>query len=335
MQGKRIVYIDWLKAFTIFLVLLGHSVQKFSVDDGLNPLLGMGAFHMSLFMTLSGFFLGKMLDRGLRYILITRSRQLLLPVFSFSVVVFVVAWLFPSLDVREGRDFVAYLTGGDMWFLKYLFIGTVLAYVTDRIFRIRAVAAMLPPALLMALSRVGIFRYYPFLWLGYYVHKHNATIDRHMRWLLPVSFAAFVVLQSFWDFDYDYTYYRFLTIKHGIEFSWPDFVVVTYRFVLGSVASLAFICLFKSIPWDIVERRLPSFSRFCQNAGKRTLGIYCLQIYLLEDVGRCLPHHPDYGVMANAAIVVGVAIAEFVLCSAIVGLMERNRITRLLFLGQR
>ena len=84
MQTGRIVYIDWLKAFTIFLVLLGHSVAKFSVSGALTPILFMGAFHMPLFMMLSGFF------------------------------------------------------------------------------RIRVLAAVLPASLLISLSRVGIFVYYPY-----------------------------------------------------------------------------------------------------------------------------------------------------------------------------
>lgn len=334
MQTGRIVYIDWLKAFTIFLVLLGHSVAKFSVSGALTPILFMGAFHMPLFMMLSGFFLGKSLDRGLKFILLTRSRQLLLPVLSFSLMVFAVAKLIPILDVTEGLDFFAYIAGGDMWFLKYLYAGTLLAYVSDRIFRIRVLAAVLPASLLISLSRVGIFVYYPYLWLGYYVHKYEHIITRHLKWLLPLSLVTFLILLQFWKFDYEFPYYRILTIKHGVSFSWYDCLVVTFRFAIGAIGSLAFVCMFKKIRWDNIEKRFPAFSKFCLNAGKHTLGIYCLQIYLLEDVGRSVTM-PACGVVADVVIVFGVAIAEFVVCNLIVGLMEKCRLTRLLFLGQR
>lgn len=334
MQTGRIVYIDWLKAFTIFLVLLGHSAQKFSVSGVLTPIFYVGAFHMPLFMMLSGFFLGKSLDRGLKFILFTRSRQLLLPVLSFSVMVFAVAKFIPILDVTEGLDFFAYITGGDMWFLKYLYAGTLLAYVSDRIFRIRILAAVLPASLLISLSRVGIFVYYPYLWLGYYVHKYEHIITRHLRWLLPVSFIIFAILLLLWNFDYEYPYYRILTIKNGVYFSSYDCLIVIFRFAIGAIGSLAFVCMFKKIRWDNIEMRFPAFSKFCLNAGKRTLGIYCLQIYLLEDVGRCVTL-PEHSALADVAIVFGVAVAEFMVCNILVGLMEKCKHIRLLFLGQR
>lgn len=335
MQVRRIVYIDWLKAFAIFLVLLGHSIQKLSaggVMDGLFDFIY--SFHMPLFMMLSGFFLAKSLDCGIKRFLITRSRQLLLPVLSFSVVAFAVSKTIPYLDITDGLGFFAYLVGGDMWFLKYLFVCTLIAYLSDRLFRIRFLAAVIPSVLLVSLSRVGIFRIHPFLWMGYYIHKYEKTIFRHTKWLLPVAVAVFIFLLHFWQMKYDTPHFRFVTIKHGISLSWYDLGVVVYRFAIGVFGSLVFLCIFKIIRWDAVEKRFHAFSTFCLNAGRRTLGIYCLQVYLLEDVARCVTL-PAHGIVADVAIVSGVAVAEFIMCNILVGLMEKCRLTRLLFLGQR
>lgn len=68
MYVKRITYIDWLKAFAIFLVLLGHSIQNLSAAGMMDGLHGfIYSFHMPLFMMLSGFFLTKSLDNGIKH----------------------------------------------------------------------------------------------------------------------------------------------------------------------------------------------------------------------------------------------------------------------------
>lgn len=334
MQTKRIVYIDWLKAFAIFLVLLGHSVEELSTAGRSNNLFRfIYSFHMPLFMMLSGFFLAKSLDNGIKHLLITRSRQLLLPVLSFSVMIFAVSLLVPSLELTDGLGFFGYLTGMDMWFMKYLFVCTLIAYLSDRIFRIRALAATIPSFLLVSISRVGMFRIHPFLWMGYYIHKYEKTVSRHLKWLLLVTFVGFVLLYLFWDTKYDLPHYRLVTIKHGIFFSWYNLGVVIYRFAVGAFGSLAVWCIFKMVKWEYVEKRFHRFSTFCLNAGKRTLGIYCLQIYLLQDVASRITL-PDHSAYVNAVIVFGVAIAEFVILNILVGLIEKNVLTRLLFLGQ-
>lgn len=335
MYVKRITYIDWLKAFAIFLVLLGHSIQNLSAAGMMDGLHGfIYSFHMPLFMMLSGFFLTKSLDNGIKHFLINRSRQLLLPVLSFSVTAFAVSKAIPSLDITEGLGFFDYLTGGDMWFLKYLFVCTFIAYISDRIFRIRALAAVIPSFLLISLSRVGIFRIHPFLWLGYYIHKYEKDIYRHVKWLLPVTIIAFAILFQFWNMEYDTPHFRFVTIKHGMSVSWYDFGVVAYRFAIGALGSLGAWCIFKMVKWDYIEKRFHRFSTFCLNAGKRTLGIYCLQIYLLEDVASRITL-PEHNALVNVAIVFGVAIAEFIILNLFVGLIERTPLARLLFLGQR
>ena len=53
---ERNPLIDVLKGFTIILVVIGHACQWFSGDDRSQPLYTtIYAFHMPLFMFLSGY----------------------------------------------------------------------------------------------------------------------------------------------------------------------------------------------------------------------------------------------------------------------------------------
>ena len=64
--GKRIAYIDFLKAFAIATVLLGHSVEQLSGDAFWDhPIWSfLYSFHMPLFMFVSGLFFKSSLRKG-------------------------------------------------------------------------------------------------------------------------------------------------------------------------------------------------------------------------------------------------------------------------------
>lgn len=52
--AERIVYIDCLRAFAIFLVTLGHVIEQLGYKD--DPLYAfIYSFHMPLFMAISGY----------------------------------------------------------------------------------------------------------------------------------------------------------------------------------------------------------------------------------------------------------------------------------------
>ena len=67
-MGKRIEYLDFLKFFAIFSVLLGHSTEQISADlfwD--HPLWeSIYSYHMPLFMFLCGFFLPFIAQKAVR-----------------------------------------------------------------------------------------------------------------------------------------------------------------------------------------------------------------------------------------------------------------------------
>ncbi len=88
MVRSRLEWMDVLKLYAIFLVLWGHSIQYFLSSEYYDePVFRfIYSFHMPLFMTISGFFGAKLTTRKFTDVLIRKSRQLLLPVFSFSLI---------------------------------------------------------------------------------------------------------------------------------------------------------------------------------------------------------------------------------------------------------
>lgn len=322
----RIAYLDNLKAFTIFCVVMGHSIQCFDNAGVLGWLYGaIYSFHMPLFMMISGFFLSRLFNMRIDKVIVRKARQLLLPVLSFSLVAFAVSLLTP-FDVLGGLDYLQYVFGGDMWFLKYLFACILMACVSKLIFRKTVIAALVPAIVLISVSRVGIFRIYPFLWFGFCLHHYDYLVKRYAKMLLLVSLPLFVVSLWFWNVEYDYPHYRWITVKHGVSFDWTALAVVAFRFWIGAVGSLFFITLFRLCGGGK--------SRMSQCIGTRTLGIYCLQIYLLEHPADYLPSLR----MSDAALIVFVffvAVVETLLCAGVTALLERNRYTSLLFLGRR
>lgn len=68
--------------------------------------------------------------------------------------------------------------------------------------------------------------------------------------------------------------------------------------------------------------------------GKRTLGIYCLQIYLLEHASPYYPHLRLYGI-GNIVYVLLLTIAFTSLCVAVVWLLEKSKLASFLFLGKK
>ena len=64
--GKRVAYIDFLKAFAIATVLLGHSVEQLSGDAFWDHPIWtfLYSFHMPLFMFVSGLFSSRRCGRA-------------------------------------------------------------------------------------------------------------------------------------------------------------------------------------------------------------------------------------------------------------------------------
>ena len=88
--GGRVLSLDLLKLFAIYLVLYGHCVQQFltapAVENGVYSTIY--SFHMPLFMMISGYFSASSIRLEAKEFFKKKVVGLLLPVFSWSVILF-------------------------------------------------------------------------------------------------------------------------------------------------------------------------------------------------------------------------------------------------------
>lgn len=331
--GQRIFYLDAAKCFAIFCVVLGHVIQWTCPTD---PYLTnttfefVYAFHMPLFMTVSGFFIGRTFDMSLAAFLHSRARRLLLPVLSFCTVYFLSYMLLHGLTGRgEPLNFFALLLGGDMWFLKYLFAGSCVLWLSHRMSS-RVWLMLLPTVLLFVLTRATVFRLIPYLWLGYFLYEHREQVVRWRYPLLALSFCGFAFFLYFWHGAYDspirFLYFDGLTPRLDTFFAWAVFV----RLGVGLSGSLFFLMLFHAAGSWI--ERLPVGQGLAM-IGKDTLGIYCLQIYLLEHYLAVVWPLQLAGTFALPLQLL-LSVAILWVCDMLTRLLRSHPLTAMLFLGE-
>ena len=87
MPKHRILYIDILKLFTIYLVIWGHAIMHFQPNYGDSTIFQLiYSFHMPLFMMLSGYFAVSSMELDVKTFFVKKFRQLLLPCISWGIV---------------------------------------------------------------------------------------------------------------------------------------------------------------------------------------------------------------------------------------------------------
>ena len=128
---KRDTYIDWLKGFAIFTVVLGHCWMR------TNAMYWMiYRFHMVLFMTLSGYLFNG--SRDFKTFVIRKAKSLMLPFLMYSLLSVVISMLFLGGGFRDipsyllgiifgGRFCLAY-NNFTLWYIPLMFIASVIMY---------------------------------------------------------------------------------------------------------------------------------------------------------------------------------------------------------------
>lgn len=150
----RIIWLDIVKLFAIFLVVYGHCIQQF--DDHYKEsslFVAICSFHMPLFMMLSGYVLNYNKLLNYKVVLTKRFCQLILPSLFWITIIYVIE---NAIGVRH-LPFSRALWYG-LWFLKSLFVCTILLVVPQQIFRHKYFSLTIS----LILSQITVF--IPYLW---------------------------------------------------------------------------------------------------------------------------------------------------------------------------
>lgn len=280
---NRVAKWDNAKAILIFLVVFGHSIITF-IDNELmrSVFLWITAFHMPLFMFLTGLFSKSFVrsekfrgDKIASYVLLYFFMKLLIHI---------------SLGfVRSWGTFRWTSEGGTPW---YIFVTAVFMTVTfllkkfnpKKIFVITVILALFVGYIKeigdeFMLSR--IFVYYPYFFLGYMTDR-DKLLGFINKWQIKLASAfvmiAFTFVIFYFGDDIFSLRYVFTGNNAYAEFGsdWKNYGIFLRAgcYIGSSLVSLAFLSL-------IPTKRIP----FISYIGTKTLTIYALHrpvLYILQ-----------------------------------------------------
>ena len=333
---KRIAYIDFLKAFAIATVLLGHSVEQLSGDAFWDhPIWSfLYSFHMPLFMFVSGLFFKSALRKDFRTVLGGKLVQLGLPsvsAFLVGLAILKVMGVTAIADLCEA-SFAGFMNA--VWFLKCLFLCIVIMWPAVKVFRHDVLAAVVVSMLVLLVPGgeiVNLNFMLPCFCLGFVCGSREETLDRHRRALAVLALVAFLGMLPFWSGRL--TVYmvptRVLSLS-PFSFDLSNLGLSVYRLAIGFAGALVFYLAAPAVHRLIAGGK---FDAFCQTVGSATLGVYVVQTFLLEILVHSLSIRLP--VWQSCLVAPVLAIVELFACLGVVCLFRRWKVTRLLFLGER
>ena len=246
MNTSRIEYLDFVKLFTIYLVILGHviamMVNGYEVGGRLYSFIY--SFHMPLFMLLSGYFVsGSTIKKSFVDFLQTKIRQLILPVVTCTSIVCLYLYLWR--DVADYRSEVI----GNSWFLKTLFVYYVLFYLLKKI-HINDWALFIFSCMLLFIfpgcSSLQVNLLFPYFWGGYFCRKYKTFERIRGNWHYALCFSAIFIVS--------YCLQRNLYIPNYIEINISNIQskghLILFRYIValsGSMSVISVIALFYKI----------------------------------------------------------------------------------------
>lgn len=207
MQKKEIDWLYIVKAFAIFLVVLGHNDSKITT--------WIYSFHMPLFFFVSGYLFSVKKDIPVWEFIIKKGRALLMPHFIFSIGLFIfwfiigrkygnplsqtysVFWNFIGILYAQKIEWMDW--GVFMWFLPCLFVVTIAYFFISRL-------AIIYQMLVLVVS----------MFIGFGLSKYQFDYI----WSLDTAFTAIV----FYGIGY--------ISKHEISFELPVSKLILYIGIL-------------------------------------------------------------------------------------------------------
>jgi fucose 4-O-acetylase-like acetyltransferase len=322
----RIQSLDAIKAFAIFLVVLGHMLQKCVLNADDNYLFKLiYSFHMPLFIFISGFVSFR--NDGLKdKYLSNKFIGLILPYFSWMLVEIFISLFNSKIDFKAKLiEFLLYPDNG-LWFLWVLFWMQCILYICFKVskkhyFLLLALFYLIyfSVVFLSGIDNVFCVKTFAFLFpifmLGFICNKYIIYYKRIIsKWWL--FFPVLLVLSYFWH----------RTEKINIPNVALNPVLLTYLYktligLIGIIVSFGFFSMFNN------------FNKMLLMAGRNTLPIYAMNFILINWVGFVLFYFQNIIMFYLAMVFITLLI---IVCSLSVDFyLKKNKILGLLFFGNK
>lgn len=290
-KKHRIMSFDLLKLFAMYLVIWGHCIMWLLSSESSDNMVFriLNAFHVSLFMMISGYFAVSSIKLPPIKFFNKKFRQLIYPCFVWGLLIllFVYYLLYRNsscLDDINGFSIKQLLVDlywySDFWFLKSCFICYCLLYLGSHLGLKTIYWILLTLLVSQFISPFFVSFMYPSFILGY-VMKEFQSYRLFIKQKALLIFSIFIFMLFFWD-------KAAWENSHGISLEvfysgFPNILSVAfsrlYRLVLGIFGALSFFSLAMYIP---NERMQSKFLCRVVYWGGYTLEIYILQSVILE-----------------------------------------------------
>lgn len=325
-SNTRLIWMDLLKFIAIFFVCMGHCIQHFLPGIPSENVIFrfIYSFHMPLFMTITGYFVYKRESQPFWISIKKKFRQLILPGISFATVIFLI--------FSEHRfDPVSWLLcmKNSFWFLQSAFICCIFYFITTcfKSDKYKWGGVIMTMMFSQMIVYDNVFRMYPAFITGVLAHKYFNSIKRYCK---PMSIALvflYAIMFAFLSADF-YGPQSFSSISAILTTGFH----LIYRIIIGSVATLALICVGYYFREQIRNSRLMTLMA---KGGKYTLGIYILQCYILEGYLRTVLNLSDIPSWLFYIVVApSISLAVIVVSIMIIRVIEKSNIASYFFLGR-
>lgn len=323
----RILYLDLVKLFTIYLVILGHviamMINGYTVGERLFTFIC--SFHMPLFMLLSGYFTnGSALKKPFGVFLITKTKQLLLPAATCAAITCIYLFLC--------RDTAYYWIEiiGNSWFLKTLFVNYVLFYIMMKTHINDWILLVISCTLLFIIpgcKSLQLNLLFPYFWGGYMLKKYHVLERINGSWRYAMFFLFIFACAYYWQ--------RTLGIPNYIEINLANIQnkghLILFRYLVSFSGSLCVISIISLLYHYMKQHTVMSRISYY---GRYTLGVYVLQTILVINIfPDTFAWYVESEFLLDVVIAPLIALAFLVICLFLIHLISKNKTLDLLFFG--
>ncbi len=335
LTSPRLHSFDALKLFAIFLVLWGHSIQHLLssnyVDEPIYRYIY--SFHMPLFMIISGYFASSSMNLNFRILLKKKFIQLILPCIIWGIIIALMMWVLKGKMDNMPTFFHKLIM--NFWFLKSLFLCYILAYAGKKILGNKYAWIILTLLLSQIFPPFNIPLMYPMFLTGIYLRKIDTQWKKQAKALFSISFIIFLILLCFWDKSH-WTFSEINTLSTLKNQNWELFSLVVwhkiYSIIIGIAGSFTFISLFYLL---LKNNKQSKLLNTIYDWGKYTLGIYILQLIILETFMAWVINFDHFGFwIFNFIISPSLSVSVLIICVSIVKFINTYSILRLWLLGK-
>ncbi|WP_455668833.1 acyltransferase family protein [Phocaeicola sp.] len=308
---NRVLYIDNIKGFAIFLVVLGHLYLRYEPDSIVFTFLS--CFHMPVFIFASGFLAKKKENETFISYAIKRTRVIMLPYLAFCL-------LNIYLDgIHSAYQYLLGFTRGGLWFLPTIWIMNLIHYL---------VVKNNPSKLIYFGTIIFIQILFVIARYSFSVELSNALVMRH--------------LATFWlIFEMGYVFRWFnLSISEKVAFITTMVFLITwtatlwyiptneiFRMIIRFSSTLSMIYFFRNIE----NSRYNSFFAFL---GTETLAIYILHYQFLRMTENGLGNYFSDSAMLRFFLFIATSCYIVIVCIFLKRLLCTNKYISIIFFGE-